>query len=368
MIDELLRLLAVAPVMGRFHPLLPLCLPPETEVVADARRVAVEMDGFTAHAARPVLITELNHVYGDRFLTASFVVPPEAEAVNIGLPGRLSAARSLLTHRTVADRIVADAAARHYRCVVLMLVDGLSYEDVGHWSEAPEPVFIDGPSITFSRGSDGSVLRDVGFPAIVGDPPLAQRLAGVGLNRARGYSYWRRESNDVSAVLFKGMPLRRVDGMAEALATLEDEPLDGLYVQIVRIGTDGLAHGRREVSRLEVEATVAAVHADLHSLVALLQRQEISGAVYLTSDHGMLWKHEHVLKPVTDYPSNHPRYATGVLTGGAPVTFFEASNQTFSLYHYPFLGMNLRANDSGVHGGLSYWESIVPFVRIEVNQ
>ena len=39
----------------------------------------------------------------------------------------------------------------------------------------------------------------------------------------------------------------------------------------------------------------------------------------------------------------------------------------YYLYHYPYLGSRIRANDSGVHGGLSYWESIVPFVRAEVN-
>lgn len=366
MIDELLRLLAVAPVMGHVHPLWPLCLSPETEVVADARRVALEMDDAAPHPARPVLITELNNTYADRFLTAALDAPPPAEAVNNGLPRGLAAARSLLTHRRVAERVAADAQARRYRCVILLLVDGLSYDDARPWPEAPEPVFVDGPSITFARGPDGAVLRDVGFPAIVGDPPLAQRLSRLGLSRARGYTYWSRESNDVAAVMFAGLPLQRVGGMAEALALLGDEPFDGLYAQVVRIGTDGLAHGRREVSRTEVAATVAAVHADLHALAELLDRQKIAGAVYLTSDHGMLWRREHALQ-LASYPSNHPRYAVGALPAGTPTTLITAAGQVYSLFHYPYLSQNLRANDGGVHGGLSYWESIVPLVRIEVN-
>jgi hypothetical protein len=367
MIDELLRLLAVAPVMGHVHPLWPLCLPPETEVVADARRVALEMDDAAPHPARPVLITELNHAYGDRFLTAALDAPPPAEVVNNGLPQRLAAARSLLTHRQVAERIVEDARVRRYRCVILLLVDGLSYDDVRSWPEAPEPVFVDGPSITFARGPDGAVLHDVGFPAIVGSPPLARRLGRLGLTRARGYSYWSRESNDVAAVMFDGMPLRRVSGTAEAVALLGNEPLDGLYAQLVRIGTDGLAHSRREVSRGEVAATVAAVRADLHGLAELLDRQKVTGAVYLMSDHGILWRREHTLELARYYPSRHPRYTTGLLPAGAPAMPVVAAGQSFSLFHYPHLGLNLRANDSGVHGGLSYWESLVPLVRIEVS-
>ncbi len=366
MIDELLRLLDVTPVMGYVHPLWPLCLPPETEIVAEARRMALEMDTAAAHAVRPVLITELNHAYSDRFLSMALDAPPPAEIVNAGLPRQVAAARLLLTHRRVAERIADDARRRRYRCVILLLVDGLSYEDARQWPEAPIPVFVDGPSITFARGLDGIVLRDVGFPAIVGQPPLARRLAALGLARARGYSYWSRESNDVAAVMFDGVPLRRVAGMAEALTLLSDEPLDGLYAQLVRIGTDGLAHGRREVSAAEVAATVTAVHADLRRLAELLDRQGVPGAVYLTSDHGMLWRREHSLQ-LASHPSNHPRYATGALPADAPATVLEAGGRAISLFHYPYLGLNLRANDSGVHGGLSYWESLVPLVRIEVN-
>ncbi len=366
MIDDLLRLLAIAPVMGRIHPLWPLCLPPETEIAADARSVALEMDGAAAHAARPVLITELNHAYSDRFLTVSLAAPPPAEAVNDRLPDGLAAARSLLTHRRVAERIADDTRQRGYRCVILLLVDGLSYEDTRDWPEAPEPVFIDGPSITFARDPDGVVLPDVGFPAILGRPPLAARLAALGLRRARGYSYWSRQNNDVAALMFDGVPLRRVAGMAEALALLGDEPLDGLYAQLVRIGTDGLAHGRREVSAAEVAATVAAVRADLLRLAELLDRQKVAGAVYLTADHGMLWRRDHALQ-LARYPSAHPRYVTEALPPEAPASVLEAGGRAFSLFHYPYLGLNLRANDSGVHGGLSYWESLVPLVRIEVN-
>jgi hypothetical protein len=367
MIDDLLRQLAIAPVMGKFHPLLPLCLPANTEVQLDARRVAIEMDDRAASEVRPILITNLDLAYANRFITATLTSLPDVGLLNRGLPGRLEAARSLLTNRHIADRIVEDTIGRDYRVVILMLVDGLSYEDVRHWPEEVEPTFIDGPSITFSRTTGGDINREVGFPAIVGIPPLAQRLLQVGLKRARGYSYWDRESNDVAAIMFEGMPLQRVGGVDEALGLLVKESLDGLYVQLVRVGTDGLAHGRREVGIREVGATVEAVRQDLLHLVDILRQAELRGAVYLTADHGMLWKNHHSLIESEDYRSPHPRYTAGTFSDDAPVSRLETQGGVFSLYHYPYLGTAIRANNSGVHGGLSYWESIVPFIRIEVN-
>ena len=367
MIDELLRNLAIAPVMGQFHPLVPLCLPDGTDVRLNAREVAVEMDGRAASRVRPILIAELDHAYADRFITMNLIDLPDIERINAGLPNRLKAARALLTPRYIATRITADALQHGYRVVALLLVDGLSYEDARHWPEMPEPVFIDGPSITYFQAADGHILPDVGFAAIVGTPPLAQRLFQLGLKRARGYSYWDRESNDVAAMMFEGMPLRRVSGVNEGLNHLANEPLEDLYIQIVRVGTDGLAHGRREVSSREVAATVEAVREDMLSLVHMIQKTELPGAVYVTSDHGMLWKRQHTLLEANDHRSPHPRYSASPMAEDAPVSCFRAGDTAFSLYHYPFLGSPIRANNSGVHGGLSYWESIVPFVHIEVN-
>jgi len=367
MIDDLLRELNIAPVMGRFHPLVILCLPPGTDVRPRARDVAVGMDDRKAETVRPVLITEPDQAYADRFISQNLTELPDVDRINAGLALRLDAARSLLTNKRVAERIAEDTRHRGYRAVFLLLIDGLSYEDTRHWPEAPEPVFIDGPSITFFRAADGRILPDVGFPAIVSTPPLAQRLLRLGLSRARGYSYWQRRSNDVAAVMFDGMPLERVGGMGEALGRLANESLDGLYVQMVRIGTDGLAHGRREVNPREVASTVEAVREDMLQLAEMLRQSGVPGAVYLTSDHGVLWKQQHPLQETAEFRSTHPRYLSKFLDNGAPVTRLTAGNIDFSLYHYPFLGTSIRSNNSGVHGGLSYWESIVPFVRVEVN-
>lgn len=365
-IDALKRQLAVAPVMGHFHPLLPLCLPPAVVVTADARRVALAMDSRDPAPEEPILITRPDPAYADRFLSLSLTEAPPAEVINAGLVSNLQAARYLLTNQGIGNRIVSDTLNNGYRCVVLLLIDGLSYEDVRHWTEAPEPVFIDGPSITFSKPTGSPVLHDVGFPAIVGSTPLGLRLQRLGLTRSRGYTYWDRAQNEAADVVFKGIHQDRVGSIMEALDRLTGQNLNGMYIQIVRVGTDSLAHGRREVSGAEVAATVQAVHRDLQALVNLLRESSVLGAIYLTSDHGMLWKNQHPLQKLDGYSTLHPRYTMEGLGPDVSTVRLRRGNIDFHLFKYPFIGATIRANDGGVHGGLSYWESIVPLVRVEV--
>jgi len=368
-IEQLCHALERAPVMGNFHSLVPLCLPADAEVVVKAGILAEQLDDLASHPVRPVIITNFSPDYTDRFLVWDTPHRPAPEVIDRALPDRLDYARShLLTHRGVADRIISDACQKGYQAVALLLVDGLGYDDTLEWTENPEPCFVDGPSITFARTPEKEIMPDVGFPAIVGTPPLARRLAETGIPHSRGYSYWDREQNDVSALLFQGVPLTRVSGIAEALDLLASVKLSGIYLQLVREGLDGLAHRRREVTTSEVQATVKAIHNDYRQLVDLLADSGLRGAVYLTADHGILWKKQHELRQLDDCRSQHPRYALECPSEELGlVSQFETSTQTFYLFHYPYLGARIRANDSGVHGGLSYRESIVPFVRVEVN-
>lgn len=365
-IDALRQQLALAPVMGHFHPLLPLCLPPEVAVIADARRVALAMDAREPVPEDQILITRPDPAYTDRFLSLSLTEAPPVELINDGLVTNPLVARHLLSNHDIGDRIVTDTLDNAYRCVALLLIDGLSYEDVRHWPEAPEPVFVDGPSITFFNPTGSSVLPNVGFPAIVGSIPLGLRLQRLGLTRSRGYTYWDRTQNDIADLVFKGIHQDRVGGITEALDRLTDQILDGMYIQIVRIGTDSLAHGRREVSEAEVSATVQAVHKDLIALVDLLHKSGVRGAVYLTSDHGILWKNQHALQKLDGYTTTHPRYTMEGLGQDMATVRMTRGNVDFHLFKYPYIGATIRSNDGGVHGGLSYWESIVPLVRVEV--
>jgi len=367
-ITDLAKMLRLGPVMGQFHPLVPICLSETVEIIASPERLIEELDAPVPHHERAILITQFEPKFSHRFQTLNHPSCPPAEPINQNLPHQVDKARTwLLTNHGVADRIVADTRKKHYEAVILLLVDGLSYADVLDWPELPEPCFIDGPSITFSRTPDGKIDPQVGFPAIVGIPSLARRLMDVGLPRSRGYSYWQRSRNDVSERLFEGVPLEKVAELEVSFDAIKRLDLKGFFVQLVREGLDGLAHSRREVSIGEIQATIKAIRDDFRYLIDLLVEKQIRGAVYLVADHGILWKNQHHWQVIDSNDAKRPRYATSSPNKPDFTTRFHSDQQRFYLWRYPYLGRPIRANDSGVHGGLSYWESIVPFIQVEVN-
>jgi len=367
MIEPLQKLLQLAPVMGQFHPLWSLCLPAEVEISASAKAVAEKLDSLERHPERPILITEYAPIFADRFLTHHLPDSPSASLVNNGLKTRVAASHHLLTQKDIGQRLVNDTVVRGYETIILMLVDGLSYEDTRHWPYHSTPCLITGPSITFARTEEGDIVPDVGFPAIVGKVSIARQLAQAGLPFSRGFSYWDREQNDVSSFLFSGMPLEKVEGISQALNYLKELNLRSTYIQIVREGTDGLAHSRREVTQHEVESTVNAVLDDFTYLINLVAETGLKGAVYLVSDHGILWKQQHTFERIPKENSAHVRYSWEPPTDLSRVFTAQTSNGPCYLNYYPYISRHLRTNDSGTHGGLSYWESIVPFVHVEVN-
>jgi len=365
---ELDILLERAPVVGELHPLQALCLPPGTEVLADAATLVEELDDLIPHAIRPIWLTSVQPPWADRFQRADASVPPPLENVNRILPQRLDYARGhWLTHRGVADRIVEDTIQRRYRTVALLMVDGLSYIDVLDWPESIQPCLVDGPSITYYRDLETRTISpNVGFPAIVGEGTLARRLFNVGLVYSRGFSYWSRETNAVSAYLFKGISLSRVTRFSEVVATLQDANLEHTYIQIAREGLDGLAHNRREVTPAEVRQVVQAIRSDALALLDALHHGPRPAALYLTADHGILWKSEHPFEMLETSDRSHPRYGLRPPAGLQHTTRFGFDEQIFYVYHWPHVGTAIRRNDSGVHGGLSVQESIVPFIRWEI--
>ena len=107
-------------------------------------------------------------------------------------------ATSMLTHAQVADRIVQEA--RKLEVVVLVLLDGLSYADCRDWPGV-EPCLATSPTIT-----------RIGFPSIIGHPPLAARLFNAGFSRRVGFTYWERSDEPLTNRLFQTIAdTRRLD-------------------------------------------------------------------------------------------------------------------------------------------------------------
>lgn len=372
-LEELTDWLRKAPIIATVHPLVPLCLPAGTSIAFDSQELRRAIDDPSVRVAKQVMLLASQGGISQRLPHLSVREIPSAYAINQRIADNLDYARShLLTTRQIAAHIESDVSAHHFDTVVVLFVDGLSYQDVTGWPCELTPCFIDGPSVTFRFKDENKSepVKSIGFPAIVGRPSIYSRLYRQGYRNARGYTYWNR-SNAVADFMFTGIPYERVANFETVLQLLANENnLENSYIQIVREGLDGLAHSKRELRRVEIEASVLGILSDIHRLMEVLHERRLRACIYVAADHGILWKTEHSFILAPGVPTNHPRYAIHVPNDRIASEYavrFEQEGLSYHLMKYPFLGTSIRANDSGVHGGLSYHESIVPFAKFEVN-
>lgn len=264
--------------------------------------------------------------------------------------------RFAFTQSDIAARIEEDLDVD---VIVLLLIDGLSYTN---WMDYPgvQSCLVEGPTIT-----------PVGFRNIVGKPSIARRLFGKGFHKRLGFSHWDRD-NQLTNVLFYGFDpttqMFKVNEFKDVLLALDRLPPEQTYIQILTNGLDAISHRHR--GRPPVEAIVRHLYEDV--LLALVERLQEMGAtalVYATADHGILWKPEpetgEELIVVQDERANSHRYAKG--------TFLVPNSRQFSCYGenyavlaYPYLFNRLTSLEWGTHGGISFQESVVPFVKLEV--
>ena len=243
--------------------------------------------------------------------------------------------------------------------IVLLLIDGLSYTD---WMDyhGVQSCLVEGPTIT-----------PVGFRNVVGKPSIARRLFEKGFRKRMGFSHWDR-SNTLTDVFFHGfdpaMQMFRVNEFKEVLLALEKIPKEQTYIQILVNGLDAISHRHR--GRPPVEAIARHLYEDV--LLALVERLQELGAtalVYATADHGILWKPEpeidEELIVVRDERVNSHRYAKGAFL--VPHSRqFSCYGTNYTVLAYPYLFRPLTRLEWGTHGGISFQESVVPFVKLEV--
>lgn len=363
-------LLARTPVIGEVHPLLPLALSGSVRIVKCGDDLLSELDDVLVAPQSPTLILQHDPRLAVRFPTISLMKHPPIDAINRNMHCHLEYAREqLLTTHGVAAALTEDVTEHRYDIVVLMLIDGLSYGDVVDWIDTAIPCFVDGPSVTYRLADDQrTVLPTVGFPSIVGSPSVFSRLYDLGYKNALGYTYWEPDSNVISDYLFNQIPTHRVANFEAILTELRSFTFkQPTYVQIMREGLDGLAHSKREVSQAEIDGAIVAIRQDVERVMQVLNKHKCRLCLYLVADHGILWKTEHAWK-LLDLTGSKPRYSMTRPEEGAyaHAVRYERSGQVYYSFIYPYLGNRIKADDSGVHGGLSYEESIVPFAKFEV--
>lgn len=207
-------------------------------------------------------------------------------------------------------------------------------------------------------------ITEIGFRTIVGDPPLALCLFDRGYADRLGFTYWEREDNRLTDALFRTVQTEKVRYFSEILERLRQRSLKKTYVQILRSGLDGLAHGYR--GRPPIEAVVEDVWDDFTALAEMLVDKGVFARLYLVSDHGILWQHEAQFAVVGNESGKvHPRYYAPDERGrhGMTVTF---NGHEYHVLDYLQVRRELYSDEQGTHGGISFQESIVPFVTLEV--
>ncbi len=355
-LKELQDMLRLMPAMVEVHPLSLAFLPDEARVFDDAWQMVAELDAPTPQPTKPMLATHIEPTLQYRLPAVRCTHDPLTRELNRVLLKRYNFIKaSMLCQSAVADAIVQHADTE---AVVLLLVDGLSYADVKQlapkWLAHLTPVLVDGVSNT-----------EQGMVRIVGSPPLAQRLFDAGFHNSLGFTYWERAQERLTDRLFTGFGDRvyKVRSFAEVVATLENANLCGTFVQIVRAGLDSAAHRQREAPN--VAAVVADVVTDFEKLIDVFKRKGVSAWLHLVSDHGILWAHEHKLQVYEFTGSDHPRHYEHA-KHGEHTLIIEFEGKEFALLEYPYLRRDLRVNEWGVHGGLSFEESVVPLLRVKL--
>lgn len=368
--QELDKWLGRIPVLADVHPLVPLCLQAGTQITKDTNRVLNELDCHTAHQTDPLLLLSKEPALLTKFPYLSVLDHPPVDVLNVNMCHHLDYARQfLLTTHKVASYIENDVAQHPTDVVILFLVDGLSYGDTLTWEANIQPCFVDGPSVTyrFDELNKSMLIEAVGFASIINSPSVYKRLYKFGFHHARGYTYWTAD-NAIAEYMFCGIPSERVVNFESILRLVKEEGNQcPLYIQIVREGLDGLAHGKRELRRPEIDAAIDVILRDVERLLDVFGQKSLRTRVYLTADHGILWKNEHTFQNIPNIKDSHSRFTSNKPPDHAAHLTVKLENvNTYYLFKYPYTGHPIPANDSGVHGGLSYQESIVPFAIFEV--
>jgi len=261
----------------------------------------------------------------------------------------------LATQRDIGRIVEARVKQTAPDVVALVIVDGLSYYDLPEDLGA-EPCLVDGASITA-----------VGYRQVVGSPEVSRRLFAAGYHTQVGFTYYSPDPDSLAAQIlaqFSGSQIVKVRTFDEILEYLDRMHLAKGYVQISMPGLDHLCHAHHD--RPPRDHYLQEILHRFERLIDCLARPGRQVLALLTADHGILWR-EHIegrVQVVGDLlpeDAGHARYIRGrfLRDYGRCRTNY---GQSYTLLRVPCMTRNLRANEWGVHGGISAWESLVPLI------
>lgn len=372
-LKELISLLDQTPVAVDIHPASLLYLPRDIVVFESALDAVLLLDSPEIIQPGRWLILGRAHPFQHRFPYVRVEHDPFTTELNEVLFERFDTAlQTMLCQSKLASKIVSNI--REVDAVIFMLVDGLSYHEVASWAEENadvadswelEPCLVDVPTLTHCA-----------FANIVGYPSLAERLFSSGFYKRTGFSYWTREDNELTDVLFRTIPMVHktndfsfvVDVTGQMLH--ENSSPRKTYIQILRTGLDGYAHHQKRLP--PIDAVVNDVCREYSRLVEIGRKLRHAHGkrttIYLTADHGILWQRDFQAKQVGEgRPSSSARWSPArelhnQIDKGRR---FQVNDEAYYCLGYPKVRRPLRIDEQGVHGGISFQESIVPFITTE---
>jgi hypothetical protein len=355
-LEALDRLLNRTPVVAKaMHPVSPAYLNEPVTLYPSLQELVWLLDTPQQTPPHRALCFDANIRFGSRFPIVTVEHDPFIPELNRFLFDRYDfVAVSMLTQAQVAERIAAEA--RRAETVALVLLDGLSYIDCRSWPGV-EPCLAAAPTIT-----------RIGFPTTIGSPPLTSRLFATGLTKRIGFTYWERQDEPLTDRLFRTIAdTRRLDptragSFGQVVDWLSAHDLASTYIQVVRSALDDYAEGHRTI--VPRWAIVQQIRRDLETVLDVLEHKGRPAILFAVSDHGILWKDDGHEIELVDL--NGARYVEG--RGGAGRgRLFEVDGRPYWVLDYPQMGRPWRSNEQGIHGGISFEESIVPFIQWEVN-
>ena len=264
------------------------------------------------------------------------------------------AKKLFLTQSDIKNQIVK--VTKKNKLVVLIIIDGLSYMDCRYWRNVI-PCLVDTVSNT-----------TCGFNNIIGSSnSIAYQLFKKEISNFVGFSYWDR-TNELTGELFKNIsPLHKIERFSDILEKIEKIELNNTYLQIVLNGLDGIAH--KNWDEPLIIPIVEKLYKKINHIYEILQKFGVKGDFFVTSDHGILWKHQQDLVKISQddvHKTYNVRYYPTKLMGPRTINF-HSCGKNYSSIKFPFITRKLRANEWGVHGGLSLAESITPFLHWKIN-
>lgn len=267
--------------------------------------------------------------------------------------------RELIPQSNLKEHILHNVSGESV--VVLLIVDGLSYESIRTTNLPAQPVIVDGITTT-----------EPGFRRIIyGNDNVSlysELLREKNFTNKFGFTYWDRGQEELSTDLHASMgnDVYRIRDFSEAIAQLSDDApfRNRTYVQITRMGLDQDSHNKKEAP--DHDAVVETLIEDIQALESELADKAESYRIFASSDHGILWRTQLPDNPdvVLDDYKHQPRYVTGRQRVPHSMSIKNQAEEIVSGLAYPYLARDFKHTEWGVHGGFSYYESVVPLIEL----